>query len=151
MARLRLLALFLAVSFWPGAAVAKPKPPQVKVNILVIEAHRKAGPFDARLDKLKSKIVRAGYKGAQVLDELNADEINIGSRVVLQMPSKKQNLRVRVLEVTKDQKIKLHVAIEGMKFETTTEHPNNGILLVGIPKKDKSVAMMLGVTPTIER
>lgn len=143
------LALLLVVGIGPQAAVAKPT--GVKVNILVIEAHKEEGSFDPGLTKLKSKIVRFGYKSAKVLDELNSSIIEVGAQVRLQMPSKKQYLRVKLLKVTKAQKIKLHVEIEGMKFETTTEHPNNGILLVGIPQKDKSTAMMLGVTPSIER
>ena len=54
----------------------------------------------------------------------------------------------RLLEV-KQKKIKLRVGIKGMKFDTTTEHSDGGMLLVAITKGD--VAMMLGVTPTIQR
>src|SRR5690348_14678799 len=79
--------------------------PSVTVDILVIEASRSEGAFDARLAKLKPRIERSGYKSAQVVDELSHREIEVGSRVSLQMPSKKQTLSVRVLEVTKDQKI----------------------------------------------
>ncbi len=141
-----LLALAVALGFSPRAEAG---PPAVKVTILVIEATRKSGAFDPRIAKLKAKIEQAGYKSAQVLDELSHHEIEVGSRVSLQMPSKKQTLSVKVLEVTKDQRIKLQVAIEGMKFETTTTHTNGGILLVVIPQKDAQKAMMLGVTPTL--
>ena len=146
MGRAVLFTLALMAGLPPAALAA---PPSVTVNILVIEAKRDSGNFDPRIAKLKDKITRAGYGSAQVLDELSHHEIEVGSRVSLQMPSRKQTLSVRVLEVTKEQKIKLLVAIEGMKFETTTEHTNGGILLVGIPQKDTKTAMMLGVTPTL--
>lgn len=141
-----ILFVFVALVFPSRAFAAQPS---VKVNILVIEAKREKGDFDPRILKLKEKITRGGYRSAQVLDELSHHEIEVGSRVSLQMPSRKQTLSVRVLEVTKEQKIKLLVAIEGMKFETTTEHTNGGLLLVGIPQKDAQSAMMLGVTPTL--
>jgi hypothetical protein len=137
-------ALLAAMSVAPRAFAA----PSVKVNILVIEAKQSKGDFDPRVQKLKSKIERSGYKSARVLDELSHHEIEVGSRVSLQMPSRKQTLSVRVLEVTKEKKIRLKVAIEGMKFETTTEHPNGGILLLGI-EKDEKTALMLGVTPAL--
>jgi hypothetical protein len=144
-------ALLVMLTSWAtiSSATALAAAPGVKVDILVIEAKREKGDFDPRIQKLKDKIGRAGYESAQVVDELSHREIEIGSRVSLQMPSKKQTLSVTVLEVTKDQKIKLLVAIEGMKFETTTEHTNGGLLLVGIPQKDAKTAMMLGVTPTL--
>src|SRR5688572_14264565 len=146
MSRAFLFTLALVGALSPTALAAAPS---VKVDILVIEAKREKGNFDPRIAKLKDKLARAGYESAQVLDELSHREIEVGSRVSLEMPSKKQTLSVRVLEVTKDQKIKLLVAIDGMKFETTTEHTNGGLLLVGIPQENKEKAMMLGVTPTL--
>jgi hypothetical protein len=147
MARALSALLFIAV-FGVGSRALAAKP-SVKVNILVIEAKREKGDFDQRIVKLKDNITRAGYRSAAVLDELSHHEIEVGSRVSLQMPSKKQTLSVRVIEVTKDQKIKLQVAIDGMKFDTTTEHSNGGTLLVAIPQKESKTALMLGVTPTL--
>ena len=149
MARALSLMLALLVSL-ALSAPAFAAGPSVSVNILVIEAKREKGDFDPRIVRLKDKITRAGYRSAVVLDELSHHQIEVGSRVSLQMPSRKQTLSVRVLEITKDQRIRLQVAIEGMKFETTTEHTNGGILLVGIPQKETKTAMMLGVTPTLE-
>src|SRR5687768_9944666 len=100
------IAFLLALAPRAGAAE-----PSVKVDILVIEAERVSGDFDPRISKLKAKLEQAGYKSAKVIDELSHHQIDIGSRVSLQMPSRKQTLSVRVLELTKDQKIKLQVAI----------------------------------------
>src|SRR5687767_12648739 len=143
---LSILVMLAALVLAPRAFAAQPS---VKVNILVIEAKPEKGGFDPRIVKLKEKITRSGYQSAQVLDELSHHEIDIGSRVSLQMPSKKQTLSVKVLQVTKEQKIKLQVAIDGMKFKTTTEHTNGGILLLVIPQAETKTAMMLGVTPTL--
>jgi hypothetical protein len=143
------IMLFAITMLGVGSAPALGDPIQVKVDILVIEAKKDAGTFDARLEKLEKRIVRSGYQSATVLDELNAADIAIGSSVSLEMPSKKQDLKVKVLDVAKDKKIKLQVGIKGMKFETETEHSDGGMLLVVITKGDN--ALMLAVTPAVQR
>lgn len=127
-----------------GPAFAKPS---VNVNILVVEATTKGSIKDKRLAKIVTKIQRTGFKGARVLDDLNANNIEEGSRVSLQMPSKKQNLAVQVLKVNK-KKVKLKISLDKTSFSTSAEHTDGAMLLLVMSKKGDK-ALMLAVTPRI--
>ena len=124
----------------------------VSVDIVVVQASRKAGKMDDRLKKqvkLTKQIETAGFKSAKISDALKT-KVEVGARVgveVLAAP-KPRLLQVKVKEVTKEKVIKLTVTIKALSFEIDTEHTNGGTIVVAHPQ-GKEEALFLAVTPTL--
>jgi hypothetical protein len=131
------------------AAHAPPAPTPVKIHILVIEADKKAEHFDKRLEPFRKAM--PGYKGAKLLDELDAsaEEGASVSLEILRQSGKSRLLRVTVQDVGDTTKtVKLKVAIDALKFSTVTTHKNGATLVVGHPLSGDK-ALFLAVTPKV--
>ena len=133
----------------------------VSVDIVVVQASRKAGKMDERLkkqSKLTKQIKTAGFQSARISDALKT-KVEVGARVeveVLAQP-KARLLQVRVKEITKKTMkdgvevppvIKLTVGIKSLGFEIDTEHTNGGTIVVAHPQ-GKDAALLLAVTPKL--
>lgn len=127
----------------PGAAAPARK---VQIHILVIEADKKAEHFDKRVERYRNAM--PGYKGATLLDELSATAEQGGSVSlgILRQSGKSRLLKVTVDAITPDQKIKLRVSVDGLKFNAQTTHKNGATLLVRHPMPGDK-ALFLAVTP----
>lgn len=127
-----------------SAPVAAQPSKSVSVRIQVIEAQRKGGVFEDRLQPLRAAL--EGYEGAKLVDEVET-QVEPGSSVSLQILKKSQMLKVTVRKMLPDGTIKLRLAIEAIKFETDTTHQKgSATVLVGF-KTDKGTSMFLAVTP----
>jgi hypothetical protein len=128
-----------------------PTPPEakpVRIHILVIEGDKKSDHFDKKLEALRKAM--PGYKGAKLLDELDAsaEEGASVSLEILRQSGKSRLLRVTVQDVTPEKSVKLKVAIDALKFSTVTTHKNGATLVVRHPlSADK--ALFLAVTPKV--
>ena len=136
----------------PYAEAADPagsRPDPVGVHILVIAAQRSGQGIDRRLAKagLAKELQRLGYLRARVLDELNA-RVERGARVSLQMPSRRQNLKVRLLEAKPSRRqYRLELAIPEERFQMTTNHRDGGTVLIFLPPRPSRPDIGLAVTP----
>lgn len=139
----RLLPALLGLMFLlPGVAFAKP----VKIRIQVIEASKTSKAFDKRIAPLREAI--AGYPGAKLVDELDT-RAEPGATVTIEIRSRKQTLRVKVLEVKPDGTVRLKVAIDAYKFEANTTHKKGNATFVVAHKTGPQTALFLAVTPAL--
>ena len=125
----------------------------VGVHILVLEAERgRGGPkkaIDVRLSKvgLARKLQQLGYARARVLDELKA-RVERGARVTLEMPSRRQNLQVKLLQARPARKqYRLELAVPEERFRMTTNHQDGGTVLIFLPARRSRPDIGLAVTP----
>lgn len=121
----------------------------IAVHVLVLEAERSGSGIDPRLAKvgLSKELKRLGYLRAKVLDELNA-RVEKGARVTLQMPSRRQNLQVKLLHAeARAKKFRLRLAIPEERFVMTTNHKDGGTVLIFLPPGRSRPDIGLAVTP----
>lgn len=122
----------------------------IGVHILVLEAQRTGGKkIDPRLKKagLAKELVRLGYVNARVLDELEA-RVERGARVSLQMPGRRQNLQVKLLQARpKQRQFRLELSIPEDRFQMTTHHRDGGTVLIFLPARPSRPDIGLAVTP----
>lgn len=141
-AALFLVAALIAQSSPGDKKESKP----VAINIYVIEADKKSSDFDDKLKDLKNAM--PGYSGAKILDELNT-KVEEGSSVSLEIMRRSGEARlmkVTVLDVDNQGTVKLHIAIDELKFSSDTTHKKGARLVVGKALSDTK-ALFLAVKP----
>ena len=134
-----------------GPAKGRTDATEIGVHILVLEAERSKDDqgIDPRLTKagLAKDLTRLGYVRAKVLDELDT-RVERGARVSLQMPSRKQNLQVKLLEAKpKKKQFRLELAVPEERFRMTTNHTGGGTVLIFLPPARSRPDIGFAVTP----
>ncbi|MBK8010905.1 MAG: hypothetical protein IPK13_06115 [Deltaproteobacteria bacterium] len=125
----------------------------VKLHILVIEANRRDGAFDARIrGNVRKHLEEVGYTGARVLDELSTPAVSEGARVQLEIlsrgnPNSAQHLGVTALGISTSE-VRLRVEIPELRFDTSTRQKPDTTVALAFKTPDGS-KLYLAVTPTL--
>ncbi|MCB9653432.1 MAG: hypothetical protein H6729_04770 [Deltaproteobacteria bacterium] len=137
----------------PAQPTHAPASNGVNLHILVIEASKREGTFDARIrGNVRKHLEDVGYTGARVMDELSTQAVSEGARVQLEIlsmgkPRSAQHLRVTALSVSQSE-VRLRVEIPEFRFDTSTrQKPDTTVALAF--KTPEGSQLYLAVTPTL--